>query len=1723
MDKYFSIVYTYLDNDINYNQYLNYDNNKQITTSIENSKFKNKIIRDKYYFVGKDITKKELDEIKNHKLNNKYNIHFIKDTLIYPYDNIITIKNYITLFIEDYYNIESIFLYYEDDNFDIDYKNIYNYYLKFNNLNILKYYNFTLNEINNILNKINININYDIFKKLFKFKNIYFPLGYYYTENNYKIPINTDIYRNINLDDLYFQDSRQSTLKKNETDIIKDYNIVNNTIYCFNFYKIHNFILHNNLIDLSSNIQKNKYINNFIIKYFYNINDYNLINNLLKKENNDILLKKYKNYFKLNVVKIDKLDYYKVSHYHNKISYRSYKDILFDKNIINIYNIFNEFILDHNIPFISYYDELNNDYIYKIDKNIFIYKIYLEDWLKNIMYNYIIKKKYISKFEGISFKVFYDYNKKVKLLSNKGRIINKNNNLYDIYIDNNKIIRKNIYLEENYELYQLIDYVEYEPIYFDVNITNNGDLNIYANLDLDEKKINKSIDNFLNKLNNTNYLLNQKYIKYNRLLFTNMISYNINSYYELPKNHNIDLDLLNKIIYCFNPIFSKNIRQYNIGDTIKYIVSPSKIISGKIKKINLDDSYEVVYDKKNIKIYSNNIIDNTNKDYMSLQFKKISNYEKTIKIYELIYKLKELNYSKDEIINIIETEFIELSKKDIYNYIEQYNLNKILIDNKFKKKNNIDVNLYIYSTNLSNDNLKYKIEYYNISSIEEYNYVHKFITSIITLYNNIKIKQNNILKDYFSDLKIQELFYNDENFDKDDNITDDTTDESDDIWDDLDDDLDMYGGTLEESEDIIETDKQIGYIKDKTIHSLLQELYKNDEDLFKWLSRNKDDNYSRICQQNRYPIVLSDDKKRYIDDKYPNSYNINKNEQSCDLLSKPTKDCNSIYYNNNWYICPKIWCVYDGISLNVNQIVKEKTIFGDKVCNGFRSNNITKDKNNKNVDDWRNCLNCGNDIKKHNIKCPQCERGVINFSNPNNKKKNFTNTESLYIVDKRKDNKLYYYPGLIDKSKHPKNLYLPCCFITSNKNILKDKIDAKKGNYVEKYKNDILTINKYGLFPDRMNKLFNNNCESNFINEIYNCYIRIGTYEETNKNNSFISTILQYIENKELKVISECSKKLNNTDKITCLKINILKNLKDSDFRNLNYGHLDIIFKGFIPNTISSFQNYLEYLISDQNIQYEYLWHLFNTNYEWLPKPFNEGVNIFILEFDEYNNENLLIPNFIYNKKFNKNIILFKNKDIFESVVYKDKKKINIFDNNNKLIVELKKLIIYNNNHYTNIKKKFKNIKYKVIDNYDKIIGIILDNNFYIPLIVSNNIEKDNIESILYKNIKEKLDYNEYIKLYNEYDNINFKIKYKIVKSNKIISLVTENKQLIPINKSNIVNDDIEITNDNILKFNSNQYYEYKWKSNNETIVLKELEKLDNKYLKYKIKSKSKNYIELNNNLIIPLNNSKIHTIKKDFESIIEDYIKLYFLSNFKINVKPVRVIMNNDKMIESIILNNGTIIPILPFNVNSIYIDKLNNKIDFKINLLNNLYYNIINYNIDSKKLIFYDKNIIYNIDKKQYENILYQKYIYEISKYINKHNNKSIILKYINHNNINGLLKNINLVTNKIFTNVDEYNDKKICSDLSNKKLCNILIDKELSKLFRIKIINDLMNNKIIRNRILNINIPKYINNDKYIFINKSDIDKNYVNNLYENAKIKFIKYPNLFKNININKINI
>ena len=132
----------------------------------------------------------------------------------------------------------------------------------------------------------------------------------------------------------------------------------------------------------------------------------------------------------------------------------------------------------------------------------------------------------------------------------------------------------------------------------------------------------------------------------------------------------------------------------------------------------------------------------------------------------------------------------------------------------------------------------------------------------------------------------------------------------------------------------------------------------------------KFDVYSRLCPHNirRQPVILTDEEKENIDKNYPGSYN-------------ETFKYGSTPENQHWYICPRYWCMKTNTSMTEEDVQAGK-------CGG------------------------SNKIIPFNARHVPDDAFVYEFRSG----------EHAEFKER--------YPGFIDKSNHPDNIGVPCCFST---------------------------------------------------------------------------------------------------------------------------------------------------------------------------------------------------------------------------------------------------------------------------------------------------------------------------------------------------------------------------------------------------------------------------------------------------------------------------------------------------------------------------------------------------------------------------------------------------------------------------------------------------------------------------------------------------------------------
>ena len=172
-----------------------------------------------------------------------------------------------------------------------------------------------------------------------------------------------------------------------------------------------------------------------------------------------------------------------------------------------------------------------------------------------------------------------------------------------------------------------------------------------------------------------------------------------------------------------------------------------------------------------------------------------------------------------------------------------------------------------------------------------------------------------------------------------------------------------------------------------------------------------------------------------------------------------------------WYICPKTWCPYCQIPVNIN-----KFKMGDiKIRKTFK------------------------DLKCAVAKCPF----QLNKNWPDhNVMLRYDNTEKITqgVSGENDGYTKYLYPGFNTKQKHPDGYCLPCCFKNNQqdkkysayktfKSCLGEEInninnESDKIEYILSKSGVINEVGRFGLLNPVLHKLFECNCSSGYIKKM---------------------------------------------------------------------------------------------------------------------------------------------------------------------------------------------------------------------------------------------------------------------------------------------------------------------------------------------------------------------------------------------------------------------------------------------------------------------------------------------------------------------------------------------------------------------------------------------------------------------------------------------------------------
>jgi hypothetical protein len=365
--------------------------------------------------------------------------------------------------------------------------------------------------------------------------------------------------------------------------------------------------------------------------------------------------------------------------------------------------------------------------------------------------------------------------------------------------------------------------------------------------------------------------------------------------------------------------------------------------------------------------------------------------------------------------------------------------------------------------------------------------------------------------------------------------------------------------------------------------------------------------------------------------KIPDSYT---HELFCspdENITEKNPSCISLFYGsqvnrtlwNNIYICPRIICISPNCYLPLhprhllnielpnrcNQFISSSDV-SDVELKKIITRNYSGDFNKFIKDEvnlWRVCRNkigdkiCGLDIEEHNIKCPNCKKGQLSRDN-----KHLIPDEqsSLYIAPILGKN--YIYPGFISRQNHPKNIPSICCFTQRNNphsnldNLFKfyEKVGKDFKLYQPSIQNETY-IHSYGkqLERGRLGQLPKEFFD--FFEIPVSIYTKQTTISSSDIDNRFYRYGMSLDDNNILDVVSVyiLYEKYFKADK-NILKRHIINNI-NPDIMNmtplLEYSMTNPNYK----IKFSPIQNYIEYLISDENKHDLTILQFMNRDMSW--------------------------------------------------------------------------------------------------------------------------------------------------------------------------------------------------------------------------------------------------------------------------------------------------------------------------------------------------------------------------------------------------------------------------------------------------------------------------------------------------------------------------------------------
>jgi hypothetical protein len=901
---------------------------------------------------------------------------------------------------------------------------------------------------------------------------------------------------------------------------------------------------------------------------------------------------------------------------------------------------------------------------------------------------------------------------------------------------------------------------------------------VYLNTFVPEKLLNRTTD-------------------YSNQLITNMSS--ILEYRYIAEFH-LTYEYLRRILSIFIPFFTLIEPTYLPETSVEFLLDGmnwkknANILRGNIE----DGTYDIVYREGSSRIEVPHVkphlikqVGEKNKNYyINFRYRRVSNYLKEIPIVEILKKNLEWGLSleqiKDKILKLYDissSEIDELNKKvsDASEEIKKQNDKRVEL-------NGIDIKIYLEPEENEFKLKKYKIEIDHYRNAYDFACICQLLELIFRIYYTFYDKNDIHFIDNTFNIDTSEATYEKRQQENEFLEQQNKIEQSNFLAEfGFVDDEETEQPDLEQSGEILERPKKEQIVNQEILdfdyemignsnNLILEKLYKSDRKLFYWESEDKKQKYTIACMgTKRYPKVVGPEKFKYIYEKYRHALGLtymgNKNidgndeilvdEEYCEP-DKPigsSNKCVSIRYGsqdepmqwNNYYMCPKIWCIRDKIPLHPRDLQDGENPNKELGCDKFVSKaDITmaeiksifknlKEYQKQEYIIWRICKNCDEDILNHNIRCPECRCGPLDATNTNMIP---TKTTSLYITPKDTN---FIYPGFVNPDKHPNKIPTVCCFNNANSRLEKkflisnEKTNYNTQAYIQSFGKE-LQPGRFGQLPlafggfmDLDVEYFSSNsirCDSNSKNYYY----RYGVLSTPSEN--CLNILAFYLLLNDTNVNSDVA----TLSKITDLVLhNIVKKITNEQLSK--YPMIEYAFRA---GDISSLQNYIEFLISDDPKPDFTILQILNQPMNWLSSLegiltssedevdiIDIGVNIFILSTNSDGKMAIELPRgfvqpYELGKKA-KTILLFRNKNIdnmLEPIVYtnktcdkqsgeSNKKLYKFFDNDNPIIIKIFSEILPHINIEDKPNALFKNIENKylnITEFHDKNYERFLDN-----------------------------------------------------------------------------------------------------------------------------------------------------------------------------------------------------------------------------------------------------------------------------------------------------------------------------------------------------------------------------------------------------------------------------